>query len=132
MKDVVTSAAIAGALAVVWACFIALTSRADALHILEGSLFLGIPAAFCAAAIAAGSRFLVGRLAWPLPLACAVSGLAVGALAGAASAASLRSDMTVTPAVWLQQISVFAGLGFALGLLVFAVLWVLRRRAQAI
>ncbi|MCQ4166360.1 hypothetical protein [Tahibacter harae] len=130
MRDCIASAAAAGGLAVVWACCIALRSHAGFLHILEGSLFLGAPAAFCAAAIAAGSRFLVRRLAWSLPLACALSGLALGALLGAGSAAGLRSDTTVTPAVWLQQISAFAGIGLALGVFVFGVLWTMHRRAQ--
>ena len=130
MKDVITSAATAGVLAVVWACLVALTTHASPLHILEGSLFLGVPAAACAAAIAAGSRLLVRRLAWSLPIACALSGLALGALVGTGCAASLRSDMTVTPAVWLQQISAFAALGLALGVIVLGILWTMRRRAQ--
>lgn len=130
MKEIIASAVAAGTLVVAWVCFVVLTTYGGLWRILEGSFFIGVPAAFGAAVIAACAQVLARRVGWPLAIACAFCGLAISTILGAGFAASV-DDWTVTSANRVELIARFAGLGVALGIFVFGVLWIMRSNARS-
>jgi hypothetical protein len=121
MRDVIASVAVALLLAWGWATYVVVTSHGGVFRVLEGAVFLGIPGAAAAGAIALLAPMLVGRMGWSRLPAYLFLGMLSGVLIGIANAAGLSNDQSLNIALVAQQLGVFALLGAALGALVIGV-----------
>jgi len=130
MRDVIASVLLVVLLACAWACYVVVSSYGGVSRILEGTLFLGFPAAAAAGATALLSPLLASRLGWPRLPAYLLLGVLCGLVVGLTNVVALKSDLSLSAPLVAWQLARFALLGVALGALVLGVSRLMGRNAR--